>query len=1301
MPKQLINIGSNPNDGTGDTLRQGADKVNDNFNEIYEVIGVGNTLNAPQSIGYADVAGVATAAQGITGSPNITVGLCSATTLTGDLTGDVTGNLTGYASTSGVSTVSQGLTGSPDISVGNIVGTGATFTGIVTASQLDGQLNSSNLTGQLPVLDGSNLTNVIATGSGVDIYDDGNIVGTAVTINLGTNIKATPVVSGITTLNSEQFSHTDVGIHTLANVGIGTTNPTYQLSVGGSGANFITSTRYNNQPLNFNDNAWVSSSSTGDIVTFQINTGSDAASDFGSFVFRTTDPGFPSLTQDALRIYSAGDSPDRLVKVYRSLEVGNNASIQNVLYIGSNNSGELTQFNTDLKVRSSTGNIRIEPVVSSSVIFQDDQQRQMARFYPGGSCELYHGYVKKFETSLAGATVDGTLTAGTYLGDGSQLTGIDASALKDGNGTTRAQADTTGVNVTGDLGVSGNVSIAGTLTYEDVKNIDAIGVATFRDAVYINADGNSNDPAILNVTGHCWLNNIHSSGTLNHYGLMDISGQQGIQFEEGGVGNSDFFINNDSGSSYLKTDNDKGLWLRSDKGYITDEDKNIDYIKWGDADLPATGEESVQLYHNNNLRFQTTNGGAVLTGILTATTFIGSLTGNVTGNCSGSSGSCTGNSATATKVYVNEYTNDGTNRPLVFAYTTTTANSANRDLGKDHQHLYWNGSSNTLTAPTFSGALNGNASTASNSSLLEGAPLETISWGHDKIHGTYTDFNTFTNSNLFGAHYVQSTTNGPGQSGATQYYHQRLSLGSNYDNYALQLAIGRNRTDNYLWYRSEENGTQGSWYKMRAGYADSAGSATVASSCSGNSSTASLATNANNAYACSGNAATATTATTATSASTAAACTGNSATATVASSCSGNSATATSASACTGGSALIFCEESNDSNAQYNLPFCFGAGDVNKLLIVDDGGITFNPAYNQLYVQWAAVTGINGIYFGSGVNSNIALGQYSLNNGANCPVTGNVALGYYSLTSLSSSTYSPNGHVAVGQYALYSYTSKQYGHNLNPCTAVGSLALMYNTSEGGNVAVGSQAGRYLNAGVSGNNVGGIRNVFIGDEAGKGYSSSTYDATNTFRGQDNVCVGSGAGNMLRGYQSDGNTCLGAYAGGLIFTGANNSCLGQGSNPSSTSASNEVTLGNSNISTLRCNDTSISSLSDARDKTDVEDLPAGLNFITSLRPVKFKWDTRKEEQSVRNKDTGEETLEMVGSVKDGKTRAGFLAQDLQTAMTSSSAEYLDLVYDSNPDKLEAKYGNLIPALVQSIKDLKEANDSLTARITALGG
>lgn len=44
MAKQLINRGSNANDGTGDSLRDGADKLNDNFSEIYSVLGNGENL---------------------------------------------------------------------------------------------------------------------------------------------------------------------------------------------------------------------------------------------------------------------------------------------------------------------------------------------------------------------------------------------------------------------------------------------------------------------------------------------------------------------------------------------------------------------------------------------------------------------------------------------------------------------------------------------------------------------------------------------------------------------------------------------------------------------------------------------------------------------------------------------------------------------------------------------------------------------------------------------------------------------------------------------------------------------------------------------------------------------------------------------------------------------------------------------------------------------------------------------------------------------------------------------------------
>ena len=45
MAKQSLGLGASANDNTGDTLRAGGDKINDNFNEIYTAIGNGTNLN--------------------------------------------------------------------------------------------------------------------------------------------------------------------------------------------------------------------------------------------------------------------------------------------------------------------------------------------------------------------------------------------------------------------------------------------------------------------------------------------------------------------------------------------------------------------------------------------------------------------------------------------------------------------------------------------------------------------------------------------------------------------------------------------------------------------------------------------------------------------------------------------------------------------------------------------------------------------------------------------------------------------------------------------------------------------------------------------------------------------------------------------------------------------------------------------------------------------------------------------------------------------------------------------------------
>ena len=92
-----------------------------------------------------------------------------------------------------------------------------------------------------------------------------------------------------------------------------------------------------------------------------------------------------------------------------------------------------------------------------------------------------------------GATVTGIMTAaGGFAGDGSNLTGVPASSLI---GTPNITVGTVGAgNVTSSGTVSavtgtfsGNVSIGGTLTNDDVSNVDSVGLITARNGINVTA----------------------------------------------------------------------------------------------------------------------------------------------------------------------------------------------------------------------------------------------------------------------------------------------------------------------------------------------------------------------------------------------------------------------------------------------------------------------------------------------------------------------------------------------------------------------------------------------------------------------------------------------------------------------------------------------------------------------------------------------------------------------------------------------------------------------------------------------
>jgi hypothetical protein len=100
MAYQSIGIGSSAGDGTGDTLRNGGDKVNDNFVEIYTLLGTGSALSS----GISATASVVTlAGPSITGVASFADGSVSAPAITN--TGDTnTGIYFGAADTVNVTT---------------------------------------------------------------------------------------------------------------------------------------------------------------------------------------------------------------------------------------------------------------------------------------------------------------------------------------------------------------------------------------------------------------------------------------------------------------------------------------------------------------------------------------------------------------------------------------------------------------------------------------------------------------------------------------------------------------------------------------------------------------------------------------------------------------------------------------------------------------------------------------------------------------------------------------------------------------------------------------------------------------------------------------------------------------------------------------------------------------------------------------------------------------------------------------------------------------------------------------------
>ena len=167
MSYQALNFGTVVNDGTGDTLPVAADKINDNFVEIYNLLGDGTSLSSGISATATVVTLTAPTISGVVGG---TITSATITTLTG-----TTFNAGTLALAAGSITDSSGA-----ISFGN---ENLTTTGSVTAASLD-------ISGNVDI-DGTLETDALTINGTTLAETISDTVGAMVSSNTETNITVT------------------------------------------------------------------------------------------------------------------------------------------------------------------------------------------------------------------------------------------------------------------------------------------------------------------------------------------------------------------------------------------------------------------------------------------------------------------------------------------------------------------------------------------------------------------------------------------------------------------------------------------------------------------------------------------------------------------------------------------------------------------------------------------------------------------------------------------------------------------------------------------------------------------------------------------------------------------------------------------------------------------------------------------------------------------------------------------------------------------------------------------------------
>ena len=517
----------------------------------------------------------------------------------------------------------------------------ATLDGVDSTSFLRSDAADTKTSGDLTFNDGVKAK--FGTGSDLEIYHESNT----------TFIKN--VVSGDLIIRNE-VDDADVVIQ--SDNGSGGSGATYFRADGSTGEVILG--HYGAQKL--------ATKSTGIDVTGHIEADTINVSGISTFGSTTVSSLVASNTTLFGGFTASGNSTIVGTITADGLDMGDNEKI----LLGTSDDLEIYHDGSNSYIKDSgTGNLLIQ--AESLVAIQDTSGNNSAIFNDGGTVELYHNNSKKFETTSGGATVTGTLTATTFSGSGASLTAVDAATLDGVDSTSFLRSDAADTKTSGNLTFNDNI-VAQFGTGSDLKiyhdsaqsliSQEGAGDLTIRNlnddndviiqsddgsggaANYFRAQGGTGEAKLyhygneklatnsggVTITGTLTATTFSGSGaSLNNVDAATLDGVDSTSFLRsdaadaktsgdltfndnikarfGGAG--DLEIYHDGSNSYISDGGTGNLLIRAEPLVAIQDTSGNNSAIFNDGG-------TVELYHNNSLKFTTQSTGIDVTGTITA-----------------------------------------------------------------------------------------------------------------------------------------------------------------------------------------------------------------------------------------------------------------------------------------------------------------------------------------------------------------------------------------------------------------------------------------------------------------------------------------------------------------------------------------------------------------------------------------------------------------------------------------------------------------------------------------------------------